>query len=130
MRGLRAALLVVGFLLLLGVSYPLLAFVMDLRNGKSKIFTEVEGNDLALIFDYHGSVELTDVALSVTFKGQGREVTRSASSPLMRNGSTLTIKIDVSQLPRKISEVAVTMNAKIGGIFPLAVSRTMAGERS
>ncbi len=130
MRGLRAALLVVGFLLLLGVSYPLLAFVMDLRNGKSRIFTEVEGNYLALIFDYHGSVELTDVALSVTFKGQGREVTRSASSPLMRNGSTLTIKIDVSQLPRKISEVAVTMNAKIGGIFPLAVSRTVAGERN
>ena len=72
MKGLRATLLVVGFLFLLGVSYPLMAFVMDLHSGKSKIFTKVEGSNLALIFDYRGSVELTDVVLSITLEMEER----------------------------------------------------------
>ncbi len=129
MKGLRTALLVVGFLFLLGVSYPLVAFIMDLSNGKSKIFTKAEGSNLALIFDYEGRVELTDVALSITLKGEDREVIRRAFSPLMGNGSTLTIKINANQLPRKISEATVKIEAKIGGIFPIAISRTV-GEGS
>ncbi len=129
MKELKAALLVVGFLFLLGVSYPLIAFVMDLHNGKSRIFTRIEDSSLVLIFDYRGSIELTDVSLFLTLKGGGRKITRRASSPLMMNGSILTIKVDASRLPRKISEVAVKMEAKIGGIFPLSISRTV-GEGS
>ncbi len=122
MRGLQAAITVVGLLFLLGVSYPLVAFVVDLANSKSGVYLRQEGRSLVVDFDYRGSVELRDVRLEITLIGS-RSVSKGAEADEMVNGSHLTIKIPINELPSDLRRVRMRLYAEIGGIFPLSISR-------
>ncbi len=126
MRGLQVAVTVVGLLFLIGVSYPLLAFVTDLYEGSnSGIFMRAEGDTIVITFDYRGEVQLTDVVLSICFRGPEREVNRSASAEVMGNGSSLIMRIPAEQLPTKLTQIGLTLKAKVGGLFPLTVTRVV-----
>ncbi len=125
MKGLRAAITAVGLLFLLGISYPLVMFVSDLMQGGSRIYMRQAGDDIVINFDYRGRVELTNVYMSVEFRGSGRILNRSSITDVMNNGSQLTIEVPVKKLPPNVREISLSLRARIGGVFPLFIARTV-----
>ncbi|RLG40838.1 MAG: hypothetical protein DRN78_05025 [Thermoproteota archaeon] len=125
MKGLRAAITAVGLLFLLGISYPLVTFVSDLMQGGSKIYMKQVGDDIVINFDYRGRVELTNVYMSVEFQGSGGILNKSSTTDVMNNGSRLTIEVPVKKLPSNVKEISLSLRARIGGIFPLFIARTV-----
>lgn len=131
MKGLRAAITAVGLLFILGVSYPLVTFVSDIMQGSSKIYMKQIGDDIVINFDYRGRAKLTNVYMSVEFRGLGGTLNRSSTVDVMDNGSQLTIEVPVKKLPPSVKEVSLSLRARIGGIFPIFIVRTMKlGEES
>ncbi len=124
MRGLQAAITVVGLLFLLGVSYPLLTFVVDLMDSSSGIYLRQEGQSILVDFDYRGSVELRNVRLEITLVGSKR-LSREAKADQLVNGSHLTLRLPVSELPSDLRRIEMKLYAEIGGIFPLSISRAV-----
>ncbi len=122
MRGLQAAITVVGLLFLLGVSYPLVTFVVDLMNSSSGVYLRQEGQSILVDFDYRGRVKLRNVRLEITLIGS-KQVSREAKADEMVEGSHLTIRLPVNELPSHLKRVRMKLYAEIGGIFPLSISR-------
>jgi len=122
LRGLQAAITVVGLLFLLGVSYPLVTFVVDLMNSSSGVYLRQEGQSILVDFDYRGRVKLRNVRLEITLIGS-KQVSREAKADEMVEGSHLTIRLPVNELPSHLKRVRMKLYAEIGGIFPLSISR-------
>jgi len=122
LRGLQTAITVVGLLFLLGVSYPLVTFVVDLMNSSSGVYLRQEGQSILVDFDYRGRVELRNVRLEITLIGS-KQVSKEAKSDEMVKGSHLTIRLPVSELPSNLKRIKMKLYAEIGGIFPLSISR-------
>ncbi len=124
MRGLSAAITVVGLIFLLGISYPLIAFVADLMNSRSGVYMRQEGDYVVVDFQYGGRVELRNVRLAITLVGAGR-ISREAKAGKLSDGGHLIIRFPIEELPRNLKQVKMKLYAEIGGIYPLSITRTV-----
>ena len=132
MKSLHFTVLVVGFLFMVAVLYPLAVFAYEaVKNPDTAIRFETEDQgdtvEFRLTYNINISIDNAVLVLNLTLDN-GTVISLTDTDASLHPGEALTLTLDKNQLTgHNVTSTNIKLAGKIGGVFPITIELEQEG---
>lgn len=132
MKSLHFTVLVVGFLFMVAVLYPLAVFAYEaVKNPDTAIRFETEDQgdtvEFRLIYNINISINDAVLVLNITLDN-GTVISLTDTDESLHPGEALTLTLDKNQLiGHNVTSTDIKLAGEIGGVFPITIELGQGG---